>query len=227
MPQFEFNDLLSPGGPQLDPHIPTLILRMALATVLGAFVAFRGWRLLMASATLPSPQNVQAQTLMAAAGSVMIVVLGDSPARAFGLVGLGAFIRFRSGLADPRDAVVTFVMIGIGMSCGLGMLGMAVVAALLVSLILLIFDLAEGRLPRRTLVTINAEDPMLVTKRLLELFPHARIVELSNNAVELGKESGRLVVELSLRGSQDAGAFRAYLERSDVVGVRRVAFATD
>ncbi len=213
--------------PTTVPHVPALIVRMALATVLGAFVALRGWRAFLPNTAPPGPQIVQAQTLMAAAGAVMIVVLGDHPARAFGLVGLGSFIRFRSGIADPRDAVVTFVMIGIGMACGLGLLTMAGVAAVLVSLILFLFDLGEWRLPRRTLVTINAEDPLLVMKRVLELFPNSRIVELSNNAVELGKESGRVVIEISLRGDQDAGSFRGHLEKSAVPGIRRVAFATE
>lgn len=213
--------------PSMVPNVPALIVRMALATVLGAFVALRGWRAFLPNTTPPGPQIVQAQTLMAAAGAVMIVVLGDSPARAFGLVGLGSFIRFRSGLADPRDAVVTFVMIGIGMACGLGLLTMAGVAAVLVSFILFLFDLGEWRLPRRTLITINAEDPALVMKRVLELFPGARVVELSNNAAELGKESGRVVIELGLRGDQDAGSFRGHLEKNAVPGIRRVAFATD
>jgi uncharacterized membrane protein YhiD involved in acid resistance len=213
--------------PAAVPHVPALIVRMALATVLGAFVALRGWRAFLPNTSPPGPQIVQAQTLMAAAGAVMIVVLGDHPARAFGLVGLGSFIRFRSGIADPRDAVVTFVMIGIGMACGLGLLTMAGVAAVLVSVILFLFDLGEWRLPRRTLVTINAEDPLLVMRRVLELFPHSRIVELSNNAVELGKESGRVVIEINLRGDLDAGTFRGQLEKSEVPGIRRVAFATE
>jgi len=226
MPNFDFNQLLAPG-PSVIPDVPALIMRMALATALGAFVALRGWRGWLRSVPPPAPQMVQAQTLMAAAGAVMIVVLGDHPARAFGLVGLGAFIRFRSGIADPRDAVVTFVMIGIGMACGLGLLSMAGVAAALVSVILFIFDLTERRLFRRQLVTINAEDPLLVMKRLTALFPQARIVEVSNNAVELGKESGRVVMEISLPGDQDAARFRSQLELSEVPGIRRVAFAVE
>jgi hypothetical protein len=224
MPDLDLSQLFS-SGPSTVPDVPALIVRMALATMLGAFVALRGWRAFLTKVSPPAPQMVQAQTLMAAAGSVMIVVLGDHPARAFGLVGLGAFIRFRSGIADPRDAVVTFVMIGIGMACGLGLLSMAGVAAVLVSIILFLFDLTEQSLPKRHLVTINAEDPVLVTRRLATLFPQARIVEVSSNALELGKESGRVVIELSLRGDQDAALFRQRLELGDVTGIRRVAFA--
>jgi hypothetical protein len=222
----DFNQLLAPG-PSVIPDVPALMLRMAMATVLGAFVALRGWRAFLRNVPPPAPQMVQAQTLMAAAGAVMIVVLGDHPARAFGLVGLGAFIRFRSGIADPRDAVVTFVMIGIGMACGLGLLSMAGVAAALVSVILVIFDITDRRLLRRQLVTINAEDPVLVMKHVMTLFPQARIVEVSNNAIELGKESGRVVIEISLPGDQDAARFRDRLERSEVPGIRRVAFAVE
>jgi hypothetical protein len=226
MPGFDLNQMFAPG-PGAIPDVPSLMLRMALATALGAFVSLRGWRGLLKTVPPPAPHMVQAQTLMAAAGAVMIVVLGDHPARAFGLVGLGAFIRFRSGIADPRDAVVTFVMIGIGMACGLGLLSMACVAAALVSVILFIFDLTEPRLSRKHLVTINAEDPMLVMKRLMALFPQARIVEVSSNAVELGKESGRVVIEISLPGDQDAARFRFRLEQSDIPGIRRVAFAVE
>jgi len=226
MPEFDLSKMFT-ATPSVAPDATSLIVRMALATALAAFVALRGWRGLFKNMSPPAPQMVQAQTLLAAAGAVMIVVLGDHPARAFGLVGLGAFIRFRSGMADPRDAVVTFVMIGIGMACGLGLLSMACVAAGLVSVILFVFDITEHRLSRRQLVTINAEDPIMVMGRVLTLFPQARIVEVSNNAVELGKESGRVVIEISLRSDLDAAAFRTRLEQSEVPGIRRVAFAVD
>ncbi len=73
----------------------------------------------------------------------MVAVIGDSMARAFGLVGLGAFIRFRSGIKDPRDAAVMFVMIGIGMACGLGAVPIAVVATLFVTVVLAMFDAGQ------------------------------------------------------------------------------------
>ena len=56
------------------------------------------------------------------AGALLVVVIGDSLARAFGLVGLGTFIRFRAGVKDPRDVAILFVMIGVGMACGLEVL---------------------------------------------------------------------------------------------------------
>jgi len=158
-------------------------LRMALATLLGAAVAYRVWRKLMPFTSPPALQGAQTQTLIAAAGALMVVVIGDNVARAFGLVGLGSFIRFRSGISDPRDAAIMFVMIGIGMACGLGMSIMAI-----------------GKLFRNT-----------------------RVVELSSQRAELGKDSGKLVVELDLQGNMDAATIREILYTNNVPGVSRVA----
>src|SRR5215213_4731010 len=136
---FNLADLFGTGFTEL-PKLSELFLRMGVATLLGSCLAFRAWRRFMPFMSRPSLQSAQSQTLIAAAGAVMVVVIGDSPARAFGLVGLGSFIRFRSGISDPRDAAVMFVMIGIGMACGLGLFSMAAAATLFVCILLTIFD---------------------------------------------------------------------------------------
>jgi hypothetical protein len=100
----------------------------------------RPWRLVMGR-KLPRPEMVQAQILLCAAAAIITMVIGDSLAKAFGLVGLGSFVRFRSGLKDPRDAAVLFLVIGLGMACGHGSLGVAIVGALLGSVLLAALDL--------------------------------------------------------------------------------------
>lgn len=224
---FDVADLFSNVADTEMPRLSELFVRMAFATVLGAAVAFRAWRRLMPFVSRPSLQNAQSQTLIAAAGAVMVVVIGDSPARAFGLVGLGSFIRFRSGLSDPRDAAVLFVMIGIGMACGLGLFVMATAATLFVCVLLTIFDYGGRSLTRPTLVAIHAENAGLVQQRVREVFPRARLMELANNAPELGKDSGKLVMEIELRADQDASTLRGMLEEHGVPGIRRVALADD
>lgn len=49
--------------------------------------------------------------------AVMIVISGDL-ARAFGLAGVVAAVRFRNTLDDAKDAVYIFLAIAIGMACG-------------------------------------------------------------------------------------------------------------
>lgn len=211
----------------LVPHVGELAVRMLIATVLGAVIAYRAWRLFLPWASPPSIECAHAQTLIAAVGAIMAVVIGDHAARAFGLVGLGAFIRFRSGISDPRDAVVMLVMIAIGMACGIGLPVMAAMTALFVSILLIVLDASQRRAPKRTLVTINAEAPPLVKDRLLQIFPGSRVVELANVAAELGKDSGKIVLEVDLGWGFDAATIREHLDAHAVPGVRRVAVAFD
>jgi hypothetical protein len=226
MPSLEFSDLFDLGAAEL-PRVPMLIVRMAFATILGAFVAFRAWRPLVPFVSRPLLPSAQSQTLIAAAGAVMVVVIGDNPARAFGLVGLGSFIRFRSGINDPRDAAVMFVMIGIGMACGLGLYPLAIGATLFVAIVLTIFDHGSRRVTKPTKVTINADLASSVHKSVTGLFPGARLLELATNAPELGKDSGKLVFELDMSSGMDAGTLREMLDKHAVSGVRRVAVARD
>ncbi len=116
------NELLEGVTTGLGPTAQQMLPRLALALVLGGVVAARPWR-----KQRPRSEMVHTQLLMCVAGALVSSVVGDSLARAFGLVGLGGFIRFRSGLKDPRDAASLFVLIGLGMACGMGAYAVAVV----------------------------------------------------------------------------------------------------
>ncbi len=198
-------------------HFEIVLIRLLIASALGASVAYRWWRRMMTNALPPSRESAQAQTLIAVAGALMVAVIGDSMARAFGLVGLGAFIRFRSGIKDPRDAAIMFVMIGIGMACGLGAVPIAVVATLFVSAVLVVFDAQRTR-ARLTRLAISVTDPRAAFQRIRSLFPTARIVEMPNTT----PEPGRLVMDVVLGEATDAAAILEILQASDVAGIRSV-----
>jgi uncharacterized membrane protein YhiD involved in acid resistance len=219
----DFQSALGASPTENFPHVWELFLRMVLASCLGAFVAYRAWRRFIPYTSPPSLQSAQSQTLIAAAGALMVVVIGDNVARAFGLVGLGSFIRFRSGISDPRDAAVMFVMIGIGMACGLGLPMMAAAGTVFIAVLLTIFDATVKRRAKRTIVTFTADDPGQVWPHVARLFPNTRVIELSSTKAELGKDSGKLVVELDLRGNMDASTIRELLQTNGVPGVSRVA----
>lgn len=121
------------------PPLGPMLFHLLMALVLGALVAHRPWRRLMRIRP-PVREMVHAQILIALAGAVVVTVIGDSLARAFGLVGLGGFIRFRTGIRDPRDAAVFFLLIGLGMACGLGAVGVALVSAAVVAGVVMILD---------------------------------------------------------------------------------------
>ncbi|RYZ33619.1 MAG: DUF4956 domain-containing protein [Myxococcaceae bacterium] len=122
----------------------SMLPRLLAAALIGALLSSRPWRLVMGK-PLPKSEMVQAQILLCAAAAVITAVIGDSVAKAFGLVGLGGFVRFRSGLKDPRDAAILFLVIGLGMACGHGNLVLASVGTAFVMVLLLVLDLFEKK----------------------------------------------------------------------------------
>jgi hypothetical protein len=137
--------------------------RMAVAALLGALVAYRPWRRLM-HWHFERPES-GAQVLIAVAGGLMTAVIGNNVALAFALVGLGGFIRFRSGIKDPREAGVMFLMIGIGMACGIGMMPVALTATAVGVVLLTSLDIADRnrrKLGRRRVRLSGVKEPRQV-----------------------------------------------------------------
>lgn len=221
MPKLDFHP---PSPENLAPaHIEDLVVRLAVAGCLAAFVAYRPWRYITRRTPLPQPETAQAQTLIAVSAAVMVAVIGDNMARAFGLVGLGSFIRFRSGIKDPRDAATLFVMIGIGMACGLGHLAMGLLATAFPSLVLTIFDVTGRARRRRQRLAILAADPRYVWTELTILFPGVRALEVPSAS----PNEGKLVVEGEFAEGADAMSILATLEKSGVSGVQGVSLQED
>lgn len=132
--------------------------RLLAAVALGGLLVWRPWQ----RRGRPKAEIAQTQLLMCVAAALIVAVIGDSVARAFGVVGLGGFIRFRTGIKDPRDAAVLFLLIGVGMAAGLGMYELAAASASLVALILaglgLLSDAVQGTERVRLLVETERPD---------------------------------------------------------------------
>ena len=64
--------------------------------------------------------------MLGVVGSVIMLVIGASLARAFGIVGAANLIRYRSKIDDPKDAVVMLCALGVGLASGVGLYGLAV-----------------------------------------------------------------------------------------------------
>ncbi|MDX2093845.1 MAG: DUF4956 domain-containing protein [Kofleriaceae bacterium] len=200
-------------------HLGTIATRLVLALVLGAALAYRPWRLVFGRQPMPV-DTAQAQTLIAVAGAILVTMIGDSIARAFGLVGLGGFIRFRSGIKDPRDAAVMFVAIGVGMACGMGLEAIAVVTTLFVALLLVLFD-ATGT-PRRARIRVSLDDAPVSMPRLHRAFPALRVVTLP-----VGRGPHDVVLEIEAARAPDAGALHDAIVASGVTGIHVVEVIDD
>jgi hypothetical protein len=101
------------------------LISLPLAALLGAALAFRPKR----RGTPPrTPAVVQTQIMLAVVGAVVMLIVGASLARAFGIVGVASLIRYRSKIDDPKDAVVMLCALGVGLAAGVGLYALAVFA---------------------------------------------------------------------------------------------------
>ncbi len=190
------------------PGVAVMLPRMLVAVAIAALIALRPWRLLWRR-PLPKREIIQAQILLCAAAAVITVVIGDSVAKAFGLVGLGSFVRFKSGIKDQRDAAVLFLMIGLGMACGHGSVGLALVGGAFLALLLFAIDVARGEEhpKHRMKVCARSDDPVRTEAELRRLFREKNVVVKSSSLDLMGN-----TLELELE-ERELGGISAVLSR--------------
>ncbi|MDQ3392509.1 MAG: DUF4956 domain-containing protein [Bacteroidota bacterium] len=66
--------------------------------------------------------------------ALVIMVIGNNLARAFGLVGAMSIIRFRTAVKDPQDIMFIFFALGIGLAAGVGIYAITITGTLLIGL---------------------------------------------------------------------------------------------
>jgi uncharacterized membrane protein YhiD involved in acid resistance len=107
-----------PHGPHPLHEIDDAMIRLPLAAVLGTALALRPKR---RGTPARQPAVIQTQIMLAVVGAVIMLVVGASLARAFGIVGAANLIRYRSKIEDPKDAVVMLCALAVGLACGVGL----------------------------------------------------------------------------------------------------------
>ncbi|MEO6401984.1 MAG: DUF4956 domain-containing protein [Vicinamibacteria bacterium] len=115
----------------------------------------------------------QAQVLLSLAGALMMIIIGDSMARAFGIAGGAAIIRFRTPVEDPKDTTVLFLVLSLGMACGMGTFDVAVLGTVFLCVCLVVLDFVFERKPRLMLlemVALGVEFPSDYVNRLLAAY---------------------------------------------------------
>lgn len=144
-----FGQLFGQDSPDLSPAhsgswqstAAMVTLRFALAALLAAILAFRPRRGVAVSRR--NPYVGQTQILMAVVAAAMMMVVGDSAARAFGIFAAASLVRFRTNIRDPKEITVLLVCLGVGLAAGVGRWDMAIILSLFVLLSLAILESFE------------------------------------------------------------------------------------
>ena len=118
----------------------------------------------------------QAQMLLCVSGALMMIIIGNSLARAFGIAGAASIIRFRTPVDDPKDVTILFLLMGLGMSAGLGAFAVAGLGTAFLCLTLVGLDLMVKQQTRLMSVEIVASGRTFPSQRVEEVFARNQIV---------------------------------------------------
>jgi uncharacterized membrane protein YhiD involved in acid resistance len=111
----------------------TIAADLLLSFTLGTFVA---WLYSVTHRGLSYSRNmVHSIVLLAMIITMVMLVVGDSIARAFGLVGALAIIRFRTVVRDARDTTFIFLALAVGISVGAQQELVAIVGTLMIGIV--------------------------------------------------------------------------------------------
>ena len=138
------------------PSVGRALAVLVVAAVLGAALGIvRPVR----REIVPRPAHVvQAQILLAIVGASIIVVVQDSLARAFAIVGAAGLVRYRSRVEDVKDAGVMLIALALGLTAGGGMFLFGFVACAFVIGVLWLLESLEPRARASFDLTIASKD---------------------------------------------------------------------
>jgi uncharacterized membrane protein YhiD involved in acid resistance len=123
--------------------IQVALVRLPLAAALGSALALRPRR---RGTPARTPAVLQTQIILSIVGAVIMLVVGASLARAFGIVGAANLIRYRSKIDDPKDAVVMLCTLAVGLASGVGLYALAVVSTAFIAGALWVIESFEAPL---------------------------------------------------------------------------------
>jgi len=176
-----------------------ILLRFSLAAFLASLLAFRPRRGIPASKR--NPYVAQTQILMAVVAGGMMMVVGDSAARAFGIFAAASLVRFRTNIRDPKEITVLLVCLGVGLAAGVGRWDMAIILALFVLLALAVLEYFEKFQVFRSMeITVQTRDVDRANDILKRLFRRHRFdYELRElNRQDQDEPLGKLVYLVNL-----------------------------
>ena len=160
-------------------EIMLAVVRLPLAALFGLALALRPRR------RNQGPRKVvviQTQIMLSLVGAVIMLVVGNSLSRAFGIVGAAGLIRYRSNIADPKDAVVMLSSLAAGLAVGVGLYRLGAVATLFMMLALWLVEFFEPAARKRfelRIKTSRAAEFRATTEDVLKAFgiEHELLIE--------------------------------------------------
>jgi hypothetical protein len=170
-----------------------------------------------------SRSMAQAQMLLCVSGALMMIIIGNSLARAFGIAGAASIIRFRTPVEDARDITILFILMGLGMAAGLGAFAVAGLGTLFLCAMLPTLNLFSEDRPRTMNVEIVANGRDLPMAHIHQVFAINRIV-FEPREVSQGDEA-TVRYQTTLRPDDSLEDLSAQLMGDGRIGIKHVSWS--
>ena len=157
--------------------------------------------------------------------ALVIMVIGNNLARAFGLVGAMSIIRFRTAVKDTQDIMFIFFALALGLACGSGAFAIAITGTLFIGTVIYVasFLNENSKVRREYLVQVifkNANQPEEALHKTFSIFCKKHklinIKKIGENDAQLTEYSYYVI----LKNMNKAGLFASDLNKLE--GVTKV-----
>jgi uncharacterized membrane protein YhiD involved in acid resistance len=148
------------------------VIALPLAAVLGAVLAFRPVR---RGTPARDPAVIQTQVVLAVIGAAVMLVVGASLARAFGIVGAASLVRYRARIGDPKDAAVMLAALSVGLASGAGIYAVAALVTAFTLAVLWALESFEPEAKKAFTLKIEATDPAKLRPQVEALLRHKKL----------------------------------------------------
>jgi uncharacterized membrane protein YhiD involved in acid resistance len=144
-------------------------LRLVLAALLGAALAYRPRKRILALKR--NPYVSQTQILLAIVAAALMIIVGDNAARAFGIFAAVSLVRFRTNIRDPKEITVLLISLALGLASGFGRWDLALVLALFSLVVLWLLEWREPQQVFRSMeLKVITRNVVSTQKALREVF---------------------------------------------------------
>lgn len=139
-----FESIFSLDSSETSIAIESLLMSLGVSLMLGFIISFVYMK--THKTKTPSQSFSLALVFLPIIVTFIILMVGNSVARAFSLAGAFAIIRFRSTPGDPRDITFVLFTMAIGLACGMGYLAYGAIVAIILCFVMIILEaLGYGR----------------------------------------------------------------------------------
>jgi anti-anti-sigma factor len=209
------------SGPFVLGHPFVELAKLIAAAIIGMLVTvvYRQYR----HDRTHAPTMDQAQVLLCVAGALMMIIIGNSLARAFGIAGAASIVRFRTPIEDPRDITTLFILMGLGMAAGLGAFAVAGLGTVFLCALLPVLSIFSQDRPRSMMVEIVASGRELPLAHVHQVFAVNDIV-FEPREVSQG-EQATIRYLTTLKPSDSLEDLSGQLMGDGQIGIKHVAWS--